>query len=265
VEMAMEDELAVIAAIADPNNPNYKKYLKLFQEAYGVDLMAINFGDESQILEIYDLMAEAIAFFEQSNRFTEFTSKYDYYLAGRTKLNDQELAGLLIFEGIGLCAECHPSQAVHNADGTIIPPLFTDFTYDNLGIPKSTNPLIKDFPIDYGLGGRLQEEGEPKEVYESEDGKFRVPTLRNIAKTAPYAHNGYFATLAEIINFYNTRDVDFWDLPEVPENVNTEELGDLGLSAQMEAALVAFLLTLTDGFAANMPKNFVLPPITPLN
>lgn len=257
VEMAMENEAAVIAAIADPGNPNFNQYLKLFQSVYGVDLRSIDFGDEAGILTLYDQVAEAIGVYEQSTRFTEFTSKYDYYLAGLTELSEQELAGLALFEGKAGCAACHPSQAMSNADETIVPPLFTDHTYDNLGVPKSTNPLISDFPVDYGLGGRRG--------YSTEKGKFKVSTLRNIGMTAPYAHNGYFATLAEIVNFYNTRDVGTWPPPEVVKNVNVDELGDLGLTPMQEAYLVAFLLTLTDGFADGMPANFVLPPITPLD
>jgi cytochrome c peroxidase len=71
-----------------------------------------------------------------------------------------------------------------------------------------------------------------------------------VAKSAPYGHNGYFVTLDEIVNFYNMRDVpgSQWDgiLADVADNVNTSELGDLGLSTQEEACIVAFLKTLTD-------------------
>ena len=87
-------------------------------------------------------------------------------------------------------------------------------------------------------------------------------TLRNIGLTAPYAHNGLFATLEEITHFYNTRDllplcddvvlpepgINCWDAPEVPETVNDDELGNLGLSAEDEAALVEFMKTLSDGW-----------------
>jgi cytochrome c peroxidase len=72
-------------------------------------------------------------------------------------------------------------------------------------------------------------------------------TLRNIGLTAPYAHNGLFTTLGAITHFYSTRDVGTWDPPEVPETVNTDELGNLGLSAADEAALVAFMMPLSDG------------------
>ena len=99
----------------------------------------------------------------------------------------------------------------------------------------------------------------------SEDGKFKVSSLRNIEMSAPYSHNGYFVTLEDIVHFYNTRDVATWPAPEVAATVNHVELGNLGLTAQEEADLVAFLQTLTDGFGDRMPANFVLPPVTPLN
>jgi cytochrome c peroxidase len=102
-------------------------------------------------------------------------------------------------------------------------------------------------------------------------GKHKVPTLRNVDKgfgvgfPKTYAHNGYFKSLESIVHFYNTRDVkdtcrdpfttekdalaeDCWPEPEVPENVNKDELGDLGLTSEEEDALVAFMSTLSDGF-----------------
>jgi cytochrome c peroxidase len=63
-----------------------------------------------------------------------------------------------------------------------------------------------------------------------------------------YGHNGFFKSLEAFVHFYNTRDLDPWPPPEVPENVNTDELGNLGLTADEEAAIVAFLKTLTDGY-----------------
>jgi len=73
-------------------------------------------------------------------------------------------------------------------------------------------------------------------------------TLRNIHQTAPYAHNGFFMKLEEITHFYNTRDVvaQNWPVPEYPDTVNFDELGDLGLSEDDEDALVKFMKTLTD-------------------
>ncbi|MGB1126556.1 MAG: hypothetical protein ACPG4Q_15245, partial [Phycisphaeraceae bacterium] len=90
-------------------------------------------------------------------------------------------------------------------------------------------------------------------VYTAELGKHKVPTLRNIDKrpskdfVRAYGHNGVFKSLEEIVHFYNTREVEDWPAPEVTENVNPF-IGDLGLTADEEAAVVAFLRTLTDGY-----------------
>jgi cytochrome c peroxidase len=106
--------------------------------------------------------------------------------------------------------------------------------------------------LDPALGISTQPSGSTDnpyiEVVTSEAGKFKVPTLRNVERTAPFGHNGFFATLEEITRFYNTRDVPEagWPGPEVALNVNTDELGDLGLSPEEEAAIVAFMRTLTD-------------------
>jgi cytochrome c peroxidase len=145
-----------------------------------------------------------------------------------------------------------------SADGTYNP-ILTDFSYDNLGIPKSEDPLLAGNPVDFGLGDwtrveelnllntvALDENGNAAD----EKGKFKVSSLRNIADTAPYAHNGFFATLEEIVHFYNTRDYPWagesFGEPEVPETMNSGELGNIGLTADQEAKVVAFLKTLSD-------------------
>ena len=92
---------------------------------------------------------------------------------------------------------------------------------------------------------------EPKvAVALDEMGKFKVSSLRNIAKTAPYGHNGFFPTLYDIVHFYNTRDAagfeKFWPRPEVARNMNSQELGDLGLTFAEEQKIVVFMETLTD-------------------
>ncbi|MGA9525746.1 MAG: cytochrome c peroxidase [Myxococcaceae bacterium] len=196
----------------------------------------------------YDNIARAIAEFERTPRFAPFTSRYDAHLAGRARLSPQEARGLALFNdpAKGNCAACHPSAM--SADGT--PPLFTDFTYDNIGIPRNRrNPFYDQEPrfnpdgrafVDLGLGGAL---GDPNEY-----GKFKVGTLRNIAITGPYMHNGYFKSLKDVVHFYNTRDVEPWPSPEVTVNVNHDELGNLGLTNDEEDAIVAFLQTLTDGW-----------------
>lgn len=280
VEMGMLNEAYVIAAMVDPNNQRAKDYQHLFMQIYEIDLQAIDTTWNSpEALLAYDKAAEAIGSYEQTFEFTSFTSKYDYYLAGKANLNAAELSGLAIFERpqLGNCAACHPSQATISADGRIIPPLFTRFAYENIGVPSSMSPMLDDFPVDYGLGARSDLDSynpaiektvldDGTEVFMSEAGKFRISSLRNVFRNAPYTHNGYFETLDEIVHFFNTRDVptEYWPTPEVTENV-TAIVGNLGLTPQQEADLVAFLKTLNDGYGAQTPENFVLPTMVPLD
>jgi cytochrome c peroxidase len=200
----------------------------------------------------YQFIAEAIALYEASHEVNRFSSKYDAYLAGWAELTPQEAWGLELYEGKAMCNACHPSAP--GPDGS--PPLFTDFTYDNLGVPRNPeNPFYTMPPefnplgfayVDYGLGEVL---GLPEEM-----GKMKVPTLRNVGMrpypgfVQAYMHNGVFKSLHDVVDFYNTRDVGGWPPPEVPENVNVDELGNLGLTDMEVDAIVAFLNTLTDGY-----------------
>jgi cytochrome c peroxidase len=242
------------------NNPNMRTVINDIKNSDYADLFVEVCGGEhgkgifKEIEAAYNCVALSIAAFERTAAFGEFSSKYDAYLKGEATLTTQEAEGLALFEGKAMCSACHISEPGPSGE----PPLLTDFTYDNLGVPKNPdnpfyhlpppfNPEGADF-VDYGLGAFLKSAGRPPEVYEPEMGKVKVMTLRNIADTGPYMHNGVFATLEEVVHFYNTRDVEAWPPPEVPENVNTDELGDLGLTAEEEAAIVAFLLTLSDGW-----------------
>lgn len=206
-------------------------YADLFQSVYGVNAF-------SNTDTAYDYIADAIAAFETSAEVNKFSSKYDLYLKYPTKypLSPQEARGLKLFNaaGKGNCAACHPSTPGPYDTR----PLFTDFTYDNLGIPR-----VFQGDADLGLGAIVMDAAQ--------NGKFKVPTLRNVGIAASYGHNGYFKTLKEIVHFYNTRDVakEKWPAPEVPQNVNKTELGNLGLTSAEEDDIVAFMLTLTDGYA----------------
>ena len=200
--------------------------------------------------------------------FAPFTSKYDAFLRGKIRLSDAELRGLGVFNDAqkGNCAACHPSA--RGAAGE--PPLFTDFSYDNLGVPRNPAIPANNDPgyFDLGLCGPFRDD-----LAASRDlcGAFKVPTLRNVALTPPYFHNGRFATLTDAIRFYVRRDTHpqewyptgidglvqkFDDLPpQYVGNVNVSEApynrrpGDVpALDAAEIADLVAFLDTLTDGF-----------------
>ncbi len=242
LEMGNPDAAAVVTKV------QLADYAPLFKQLYGEHA----FSDTGKA---YDQIADALATFEHSQFFSPFNSKYDGYLRGKVQLSASEKRGLEIFndEKRGNCAACHPSEKLENGSH----PLFTDYSYDNIGVPKlKQNPfyhLDRTFNpdgekvIDLGLGGVLK---KPEE-----NGKFKVPTLRNVALTAPYMHNGFFNTLEEVVEFYNSRDKSHkWGRPEVADNVNDEELGDLKLSAQEMKDLVAFMQTLSDGY---LPTPFI--------
>jgi len=183
----------------------------------------------------FERIAEAIAAYEGSDEVNPFSSKYDAALAGRAALSAAELHGLELFRGAAKCERCHPSKVGPRGER----PLFTDFGYDNIGAPKNpANP--KDF-VDEGLGAFLKKP--------SEDGKFKTPTLRNVGAAGAFMHNGALKSLEEVVEFYNRRDREpsRWAAEE-PRNVNRAEMGALGLTAQDEADLVAFLKTLTDNY-----------------
>jgi cytochrome c peroxidase len=243
---------------------------KLQRTSYAAEFRAI-FGD--RIFDdpdaALDRAVQAIARYEQEDPdFAPFTSKYDAFLAGRVSLTPQELRGLALFNDPtkGNCAACHPSA--RGADGS--PPVFTDFSYDNLGVPRNAAIPANTDPtyFDLGLCGPSR-----TDLAKRRDlcGAFKVPTLRNVALTAPYFHNGHFATLRDVVSFYVRRDTHpeewyslgadgtvrkFDDLPpDLASNVNTTEVpynrrpGDLpALNAGEIDDVVAFLQTLTDGY-----------------
>ncbi len=270
VEQNNPSKQAVLAQVAA------SKYAELWEVVWGEPVSVETFED---IAKNYDRIGLAIASYEDSTEVNQFSSKYDAWLAGEAELTEQEAWGLELFEGDAMCSACHPTG--ENS-------AFTDFTYDNLGVPKNPenpfylmdkeylddgspiNPDGDDW-VDPGLGGFLATRTEWAAMADENLGKHKVPTLRNVGKgfgqgaTKAFAHNGYFKSLKTIVHFYNTRDVKVacpdplttesaalkqgcWPAPEVADNVNTDELGNLGLSDEEEDAIVAFMETLSDGF-----------------
>jgi cytochrome c peroxidase len=222
-------------------------YAHLFKKVWGARI----FNDTPAA---YNAIGRSIAAFERSSEVSSFSSKYD---AGSAAFTATEKQGMELFNGKANCSTCH------------VAPLFTDYSYDNLGIPKNPDNPFYNEPaynslgagwVDYGLGGYLKASGfYDASVYEPELGKFKVPTLRNVDKrpspsfVKAYGHNGYFKSLPEIVHFYNTRDVRGagwkgvpWPAAEYAANMNTSAVGHLGLTGDQELAIVAFLKTLTD-------------------
>jgi len=179
-----------------------------------------------------------------------------------------------LFNGKAKCASCHVSTAVKGVPAA----LFTDFSYDNLGVPRNPDNPIYNFPminpdgrqwVDLGLGGVLLHQDTLRDQIEPNMGKFKVPTLRNVDRrpsstfVRSYMHNGYFRSLEQVVDFYNSRDTKprcadpftsvekaeeqgCWPEPEFAATVNRAELGNLGLNAAEQADLVSFLKTLSD-------------------
>ena len=240
----------------------FSSYANFFEEVWGEE--SLNDVDSA-----YDKIALSIAAYERSSEVNPFTSKYDAYLNGETQLTETEALGLELFNGQAGCANCHSSQLGASGEH----PLFTDFSYSNLGIPKNPenpfysmsaewNPDGANF-TDLGLGGFLKNASYPAEVYELQLGKEKVPTMRNVDLrpnsefVKSYGHNGYFKSLEDIVHFYNTRDVEDWPNPEVSVNVDKMSMGNLGLTPYEETAVVAFLKTLSDGYSAESATSFI--------
>lgn len=233
VEMNMPDAASVIERVKENND-----YITEFKRIYGDDIF-----DDTQ--KAYEALAATIAKFEKSDTFSPFNSKYDRAQKGEAQLTEAEKRGLDLYNGKANCHACHP------ADGEKA--LFTDFSYDNLGVP--VNHALR---LANGKGSEFVDNGlydNPLVKDETLKGAYKVSTLRNIAVTGPYMHNGVFKDLATVVHFYNTRDVkgaidpetgEAWEKGEVDINKNDIELGNLGLSEDEENDLLAFLKTLTD-------------------
>ncbi len=204
------------------------------------------YGNAATDTELVHQLADAIAAFEKSPEVSSFTSKFDYVSRGMMAFTPDELKGFNLFNGKANCAACH----VLDEDPVTGKVLFTDFTYDNIGVPKNAHNPFYNMPASHNpLGVNYVDLGIGSVVNAPQhNGKFKVPTLRNIAVSAPYFHNGVFNTLDEVIRFYNRRKVENLGTPETPANVNTDELGDLKLTEAEEQQLKKFLETLTDHY-----------------
>jgi Cytochrome c peroxidase len=258
-EMANDSVEDVIAKLAQAS------YAAEFRQVFGQDIF-------SRPQDAYDRLKLALQAFQQEDpAFAPFSSKYDEVLRGKATLTAQEQRGLVLFNSPakGNCAACHPSAK--GADGSL--PLFTDFSYDALGVPR--NPKLKpvqEDPAGFHDLGLCDRAGFDKDRNRDLCGAFKVPTLRNVALRGSFFHNGRFTDLKEALTFYVTRDTDparwytqpdgsvvsFDDLPEkYRRNVNRTEApynrqaGDAPALTEAEIDdLIAFLKTLTDGYVA---------------
>ncbi len=225
-EMANADAAEVVSRLIT------RPYLADFEAVYGAD--TVN-DPEATLVAI----GKAIAAYETEDEdFHPFSSKYDAWAAGQVNLTALEMKGLALFNnpGKGNCTACHPSQRQEYSDH----PLFTDFSFDNIGVPRNWQiamnapvpvspvdgtpltyrPAEPNLPVgseygyyDLGLCGPFAppaDDDKPRvdlATVHSLCGVFKVPTLRNVAITAPYFHNGVFSTLRDVVRWYVTRDL----------------------------------------------------------
>jgi cytochrome c peroxidase len=221
--------------------------------------------------QLLDASLQALARYQQQDPdFAPFTSKFDAVKDGRDRFTEQEARGFAAFTDPrrGNCASCHNANPPANAP-TGSRALFTNHGYFALGVPRNQSVATQNPAFfDLGLCGpqRTDLAAQPTQC-----GRFRVPTLRNVALTAPYFHNARFKTLEEVVGFYATRDVDparwypvvngqvqrYNDLPIVYQgNVHRGAPFDRrsgqvpALSPQEVADVVSFLKTLSDGYQA---------------
>jgi len=241
-EMRMPDKKSVVDRIRE--NPSY------------VDALTALFGDEilADDNQTFSAMIESIVAFEHSDLFAPFDSKYDRFIRGEYEMTrDEEVGRLLFFSQLVNCHACHLLDTREKTAREI----FSNHKYHNIGVPVNVIVRGKN-----GLGEAHRDLGllENEQVDDSaQAGKFRVPSLRNVAVTGPYMHNGVFAELRTAILFYDkylvgNRASDInpetgvrWRGPEVAENIDFTLLQrGQPITAVSAASLEAFLRTLTD-------------------
>lgn len=240
-EMALENVQALGQLVLD--NPNYAEYTA-----------GITVPDD-----ILARIATGLASYLRSDTFNRFNSRYDRYLKGEVEATSAETVGMGLFfsPGFTSCAKCHQSSATDYAARE----LFTNHRYEHIGTPVNTELLEAT-----GLGERFTDVGlaANPQVSASGDadsvsGRIKVPSLRNVAVTGPYMHNGVFDELSTVMLFYNHFNETGragqtnpetgapWQDSNFPDQVVLDKLrSGFPLTTMQIEALTAFLKMLTD-------------------
>lgn len=237
VEMGMKDKQEVVNRLQEN-----AYYVQTFKKLFGEDL----FSDTNRA---YAAMTEVIESFEKTDFFAPFDSKYDRFLKGEYDLTVLEDLGRSLFfsNNNNSCATCHVLKGEDRAGET-----FTNYEYHNIGVPVNEELRAKNgvTALDDGLLAN------PAVTDKAQRGKYKVPTLRNVAVTAPYMHNGVFKDLRTVVEFYdqynnaertiNPETGKPWAKPEVKGTISLEELKANKQNDRKVDALVAFMKLLTD-------------------
>jgi cytochrome c peroxidase len=256
VEMANTSAAAVAAKL------QHAPYAPRFSQLFGPGIL------DNPALLLSEAMFAVARYQIEDAGFHPYTSKFDFWLEGRTRLTPPEMRGYLLFNDPNRanCAGCHLDQATR--DGR--PPRFTDDQFEALGAPR--NPALANTRdphfFDLGICGPFRTDMRAQTQY---CGMFLTPTLRNVATRHTFFHNGVFHSLRAVMDFYNDRDVapekvyprnpngtvtKFSDIPPpYRDNVDTVDPpldrhpGDAPAMTQRdELDIIAFLATLTDGY-----------------
>ncbi|MCC9622555.1 methylamine utilization protein MauG [Thalassospira sp. MA62] len=243
IEMGMTDKHTIMERLREDDD-----YVAAFKTLFGDNV----WNDDDRA---YDAMTQAIAAFEQTETFAPFDSKYDRFLRGEYKMTPEEELGRVLFfsQQFTNCNTCHMLKTSPTAEGET----FTNYEFHNIGVPRNvaTRGAVKK-DVTFTDNGLLDNPAIDDVSYK---GKYKTPSLRNVAVTGPYMHNGVFADLETVVRFYNKYNSkakinqinpetgEPWGEPEVPETISLTELeqGD-ALDAKRISAIVAFLKTLTD-------------------
>nr|WP_244580123.1 cytochrome c peroxidase [Cohaesibacter gelatinilyticus] len=243
IEMGMPDKASVVERLQENET-----YIKSFKHLFGEDI----FKDSDKA---YGSMTKAIAAFEKTDYFAPFDSRYDRYLRGEVKFTKQEELGRTLFFSPQF-TNCNICHQLHTTPGAARE-TFSNYQYFNIGVP--VNEAVRNVngskpgTIDHGLLAN------PAVTAKNWDGKFKTSTLRNVAVTGPYMHNGVFKDLKTVVQFYNRYNSlkkssqinpetgKTWGKPEVPATLDVKELTTgPALDEKRINALVAFMKTLTD-------------------
>ena len=244
------------------NKFRHAPYVQSFTDLFGKNIL------RNPRMLLSEAMFAVARYQIEEPSFHPYTSKYDYWLEGKARLSESEMRGYRLFndQDKANCAGCHTSQP--SRDG--LPPLFTDFQYEALGGPRNTALAdTKDAKyFDLGVCGPVRTNIADQTQF---CGMFKTPTLRNTAVRRVFFHNGVFQTLQQVMDFYNFRDTNpekvyplaadgkvqkFNDIPpkyhanvDVSDPPFNRHLGEApAMTAQDEADIIAFLMTLTDGY-----------------
>jgi len=237
IEMGMESKKTTVERLKEN-----EYYVSTFKSIYGKDIF-------STPNKAYNAMADSIAKFEMTKEFAPFDSKYDRFLKGEYDLTPLEDLGRTLFfsNNNNSCASCHILKGEDKHGET-----FTNYEYHNIGTPinHELRALNGIGDIDGGLLNN------PAVKDEKQKGKYKVPSLRNVAVTAPYMHNGVFKELKTVVEFYdkynnkqrtlNPETNKAWDEPEVKETISLDELKAKKQNDRKIESLVAFMKLLTD-------------------